>query len=88
MSYLRYLASRTIFNDLLLFCCLFRYLKCWLKKKFFREVICVAFSLLIILFADSSLSRFVDRHISSSCKILLTLYAFSIVGEVVALASQ
>ena len=46
------------------------------------------FSLLIIIFIDSSLLGIVDWHISSSCKMFFTLYATSFVGEVVALVSQ
>ena len=46
------------------------------------------FSLLIILIIDNSSSRIVDWHMSNSCNILFTLYATSIVGEVVALVSQ
>ena len=46
------------------------------------------FSLLILLFIDSSSSRIVECHISTSCKMLFILYAISSVGEVVALVSQ
>ena len=46
------------------------------------------FSLLIILFIDDSSSRIVDWHISSNCNILLTRYATSFVGKVVAFVSQ
>ena len=41
-----------------------------------------------MLFFDNFSSRIVDWHISSNCSILLTRYATSFVGEVVAFVSQ
>ena len=41
-----------------------------------------------MLFIDNSSSRILDWHISSNCSILLTRYATSCVGEVVAFVSH
>ena len=59
-----------------------------IKQSIFVKQSVFRFSLLIILFIDNSSSRIVDWHKSNSCNILYTLYATSLVGEVVAFVSQ
>ena len=59
-----------------------------LKYGVFVKYSVFLFSLLIIFFMDNSSLRIVDWQISNSCNILVTLYAISFTGEVVAFVSQ
>ena len=60
----------------------------WFKKDVFEKLSLFGFESLAILSFDTSSLMIITWHLSNNFKMLSTLYAVSIVGEIIALVSQ